>query len=81
MKTLKIYLLCITATIMASCIDNNNKDNTTGAKNSETDYTQDAPTYNETQNDMEEKLDTVSTDKRIPEDAVERSSKGNTSSK
>jgi hypothetical protein len=81
MKNIKIYLLAIVGLSISSCIDNNNKDNNSGAKASESDYIQDAPTTNETRDDMEEKLDTVNSEKRVPNDPVERASKGNAASK
>lgn len=77
---MKIYMLLSIALSICSCIDNNNKDNDSGAKATESDYQTDAPTYNETEKDMEEQLDTISTDRRVPKDPVERASKGNASS-
>ncbi|PZR22612.1 MAG: hypothetical protein DI539_05155 [Flavobacterium psychrophilum] len=65
-----------------SCIDNNNRDNKESqGRNRESDYRQDAPTYNKTRDDTEENMDTVSTETRIPKDTVEIKSKGNASSK
>lgn len=68
--------------IAQSCIDNNNRDNDgSEGRNRDSDYRQDAPTYNETRDDVEKSIDTVSTEKRIPKDTVEINSKGNASSK
>jgi len=72
-----VILLC-----MQSCIDNNNKNGggQDGAPN-ETNYEQQAPTYNKTREDVEDATDTVVESKRVPKDPVERKSKGNASSK
>ena len=81
MKNVKIFLLGFMGLSLFSCVDNNNKDNNSGAKTTESDYRQDAPTFSEDQNDMEKKLDTVDNDKRIPKDPVEIKSKGNAATK
>jgi hypothetical protein len=57
MKNVKIYLIGLLGLLLCSCIDNNNKDNNSGAKATESDYTQDAPTYNETRDDVEAQMD------------------------
>lgn len=64
---------------LSSCIDNNNKDNGQGRK--ESNYENEAPTYNKTRDDILESSDTVAAGKRIPKDPVEVKSKGNAASK
>lgn len=65
---------------LGSCIDNNNKDNgQQGQKDSN--YENEAPTYNKTRDDIEQAGDTATTEKRVPKDPVEIKSKGNAASK
>ena len=64
-----------------SSIDNNNRDNEgSQGRSHDSDYRQDAPTFNKTRDDLEKSVDTISTEKRIPKDSVEIKSKGNASS-
>jgi hypothetical protein len=86
MEIKKIILVAVSGTVLLtaanSCIDNNNKDNNgSQGQNQDSNYENQAPTYNTTEDDMEEKLDTVSTDKRVPKDPVEVKSKDNAASK
>ena len=83
MKT-KSFFLCLMGAMlfsgMTSCIDNNNKDKgAQGQKDSN--YENQAPTYNNTRDDIEQNSDTVAAEKRIPKDPVEVKSKGNAASK
>jgi hypothetical protein len=84
MKTRQFILTAALGIILtlSSCIDNNNKDNDSSqGDQNETDYENEAPTYNKTSNDMQEDgSDTTATKKRIPKDPVERQSKGNAAS-
>jgi hypothetical protein len=69
---------------LTACIDNNNKDNDgqVSGNPQESDYGQEAPTYNKSREDIEDSTATgASSDKRIPKDPVERQSKGNAASK
>jgi hypothetical protein len=77
MKINNLCLSLVLASITIACIDNNNKDNNTGAKNQDSDYREEAPTYNKTEDEVTKSMDTVAAEKRIPKDSVERKSKGN----
>lgn len=86
MTTKKFILAAVLGSVtllsMQSCIDNNNKnDNGQDGTPNETNYEEQAPTYNKTRDDIEESKDTVVESKRVPIDPVERKSKGNASSK
>lgn len=73
-------IICTLLLTLSSCIDNNNKDNgQQGQKDSN--YENEAPTYNKTRDDIEQASDTVTTEKRVPKDPVEIKSKGNAASK
>lgn len=85
MEIKRIILAAILGTLLiitlGSCINNNNKDNNESqGRTHESDYENEAPTYNKTRDDMEERTDTISNEKRIPKDSVEIKSKGNASS-
>jgi len=75
-----VSALFLFAFTVNSCIEHNKNSNNDPQNGQESDYRNDPPTYNRTREDMEEALDTASSDKRIPKDSVEINSKGNASS-
>ena len=84
MRTKNFNSSAFAATLIAfslnSCIDNNNKDDGRHDQN-DSNYENEAPTYNKAEDDIQKNGDTLTSDKRVPKDPVEIQSKGNASSK
>ena len=65
-STVKLFMLCALAFTIFSCIDNNNTNNggnQTG-ESQESDYEEQAPTYNKTRDDIEASNDSIASAKQ-----------------